>query len=444
MVDCVTKAPAGDASLARRRLFVHIGLAKTGSSSIQGFLHAQSCKLEQLGYHVLVAGAERGSHGRLVMGGPDEPPKPEDHIDVEWQAVLDEVTRCRAPRFVLSAEQFTHASRARFAAAAQVSTLATSAGLDVKIIGCVRPQWQWIESNWAETVWSGLHTSKPFDECVGRLLADRSHDFDRVFRPWRELFGHVHILPLDRAWLPDGLIVAFLRTLEIGDGEIIEAARVRPRSNTRRGAKELDVRRLVGVWLASRGLTAPQRVRAMRHLDGLGATLCDDRPFAPFSQGQIPQLNRHFANANERFALDYGVDPDGVLFPNPNDGLERPHDACWADLEAGERGAVEAFLHARIGVDVSDGLLVGSDHVARPRTVYDATAMLAPSPPVSRARAKLVRLAKEVGRLLQVSLREARGQTRTRFRPIARWLYWQFTGLFRREGLMPPQTRRMH
>ena len=295
--------------MARRQLFVHIGLAKSGSSSIQDFLHAQSCKLEQHGYHVVVAGAERARHGRLVMGGPDQDAPPQREIDIEWQAVLDEVTRCRAPRFVLSAEQFTHASPARLAAASRVANLATSAGLDVTIIGCVRPQWQWIESNWAQVIRQGIVVSRPFDECTEQLLADKSHDFDWVFRPWRELFGRVHILPLDPKRLPDGLIAAFLRAMGISNGDLIEVARVPRRSNTRPGAKELEVRRLVGLSLERRGVSAPQRVRALRRLGGLAAAIGNDRPFAPFSQARITHLDRHFEAANERFALGYGVDP---------------------------------------------------------------------------------------------------------------------------------------
>ena len=49
-----------------RKLFAQIGLAKTGSTSIQHMMHVLAPSLEQCGVHVVAASSDHGNQWRVV------------------------------------------------------------------------------------------------------------------------------------------------------------------------------------------------------------------------------------------------------------------------------------------------------------------------------------------------------------------------------------------
>ena len=343
--------------MGKRKLFVHVGLAKTGSTSIQRMLHRLSPSLEQLGVHVLATIAIRGNHWRLVPRRTPESPQSAEFLEVRWQILFKEVMRCRAPRLVVSAEHFASPwgvapSVRRFAA------LAEAANLEIHIVACVRPQWQWLESSWTQRV-EGMTALPPFGEWVDTGLEDLRLDFAQVFSPWKEAFGRVTVVPLERSQLPDGLLVRFLRILGVDDARTQAAARQMPRLNRRRGAKALEVRRLLSAAMHRHGLNLRQLRRIGRQLGALSEVFDDDPPFAGLTREGIDSIMARFASRNARFASDFGIDADGILFRDePADGLARPTCFAWTDLTDEERLSASDFVRRRFGLQLPDGVEV--------------------------------------------------------------------------------------
>ena len=341
-------------SPGRRRLIVHIGTAKAGSTSIQHALAGLAGRLRRIGVHVPRAGRHPAlaCHNNLAhaLNG--------DHFYRpafgDWTDLLAEVRHSAAERFVLSAEAFTgRGNGAR--CAERIARFAADADLDLNIVAYVRPQWQRLEAHYTQVISSGLRTT-PFKQFVTGALdgfEDAILDYYAVLAPWQEWFGErVHIWPLELLRLPAGLVAHFVGLVAPG---VDASGYARFRRNVRRGSMELEVRRLVCTALGERNVA--DRMRAMRRLRWLPALLWGDMPFAGLSAAQATALMDRFGPANARVAREYGVDPGGALF---RDSVAircgAPVQARWADIPEYERRLIRRYVQDRVGADIDPGV----------------------------------------------------------------------------------------
>ena len=253
---------------SRRRLVVHAGTPKNGSTTIQRALAALDPHLRERGIHVPEAARDEpgvawhanlrrevsGFRHVLERGG--------------WRALTEEVRASDARLFVISDETFGQRPPSGIHMA--IAELAARCGLEVDVVAYVRPQCQYLESLYAEHVKIGL-LSTPFEVCAavdfagGPVARHPWLDYGRAFAPWRAAFGdRVAVTPFEPSRLPGGLVAHFLGLL--GCGELAGAV---PdiRANTRVGAKELEVRRLTTLALRRAGRRDPWQ--ALERLHGL-------------------------------------------------------------------------------------------------------------------------------------------------------------------------------
>ena len=79
-------------------------------------------------------------------------------------------------------------------------------------------------------------------------------DFNATLGPWREAFGsRLAVYPMEPSRLPQGLLEHFLGVLGIALHGADATAHLR-RENQRRGAKDLEVQRLVNIGTAGLGI----------------------------------------------------------------------------------------------------------------------------------------------------------------------------------------------
>ena len=409
---------------AKRKLIVHVGPPKTGSASIQWMLHHLSPSLEQLDVHVVAAESLRGDHRRLTgMGtGPGT-------VEDRWRAVHDEVSRCAASRFVMSSEFFSLPGN-RSEAVERFVQLRDTANLDMEIVACVRPQWQWLESSWCERIKDGT-ASPPFAQWVEEMLDDHRLDYARVLDPWKEAVGQVTVVRLERSRLPDGLLPRFLHVLGVDDPRIVAAAARLPRLNSRLGAKLLEVRRLINVALRRQGLDDRQRALAAARLGGLARLLPGDRPFAGLTHEEIRRIGCRCAARNARFARDYGIDGGGALFRDPpTDGYARPERASWDDLGSEEKRAVTAFMRRRFGLELPAGARVRRSMRQQGDGATLDEVQVAIRPPARKTLRQWTRAVVTSGVELLGGVRQTRLSLRGLL--ILRWLRWRVRSLRRR------------
>ena len=209
-------------------------------------------------------------------------------------------------------------------------------------------------------------TTVPFETRL-RTTLDRSlADYDRYFRPWRNVFGErLAVYPLEATRMHGGLLSHFLGLL--GADDVAQAAAVLPRARERLGAKQVEVLRLTRLALDGRALDEQARFVLERVLQRTPALLDGDRPFAGLGQSQVRTVTEHFAAANARFAREYGIDPGGVLFRETAlDTTARPCRAEWRDFSIAERRRVRELVLEEVGVDlVPDAATAGAARADR-------------------------------------------------------------------------------
>ena len=351
-----------------KRLIVHVGTSKTGSTSIQRTLMRHRELLRASGVHVPQAGLRPNGKHHLV-DRESRLPKSEQLtlLAQELRGAADEdpaeefTNPCAgnpAARFVISSEEFTKPAR-RAATAARLAELAEREHLRVDIVGYVRPQWQFLESVYSQRV-HGLHLGATFERFVADMLeaGERSElDYNVVFAPYRAAFGaRVRVFPLEPSRLPEGLLAHFLGQCGIHDGPALAVGPAR--ANPRRNAKATEVRRRVAAQVDRRRNGAVERSPfGPNRLAQLPSLIDDDEPFSGFDRSGIRELQVRFADANARFAREYGIDADGVLFRDPVDlDARRPTVAQWRDFGAPERRRVRRYVLERTGIDLDPGV----------------------------------------------------------------------------------------
>ena len=340
--------------MAARRLVVHVGTPKTGSTSIQDALARLGPALRERGIHVPSAGRRHAASARHANLLGSLTGFRHDAARGGWRELAAEIRASDACSFVISDEALGQ-PRAKHVAGviAAIAELAADCALSVDVVGYVRPQCQYLESFYAQDVKNGW-IEKPFGMYTADAFALRPvawHpwlNYGRVFAPWRTAFGseRVAVTPFERSRLPIGLLRHFLGLLGAGD---LAARAADVPANARTGAKEIEVRRLTALAVRRAGHD-PWRVVGV--LPGLSALLVPDAPFAGLSADRARGLMDRFAAVNAAFARDYGIGAHGVLFRDPPvDGLARPNTARWCDLSAVERDAVREYVMRTVGVD---------------------------------------------------------------------------------------------
>lgn len=128
------------------------------------------------------------------------------------------------------------------------------------------------------------------------------------------------------------------------------------RQNLRLGAKDIEIRRMASLALARQGVEPRQRASAVDGLDLTGAVQ-EDWPFAGWTREQALAFDDHMAESNARFARDYGIDDDGVLFRDelPRDFDDRGRPASWEGLSVAERKAARDRVIRELNVDIENG-----------------------------------------------------------------------------------------
>ena len=335
----------------RRKLFVHIGLPKTGSTTIQLTLGCLERQLSDLGVHVPLEGRRPSglaNHRRLAPGSKGS-------LDERWRRLQAEIESHPASTFVLSSEYFALRSH-RLKCATGFAELGNAAGIDVHVVAYVRPQAYRLESEFSESAKNG-YLREGWSDFVARKLDGGMLDYNRVFQSWHDVFGDaVVITPLERSRMPEGLLAHFLG-LVLGSAKVPQSLldqAPRAPANQRLGAKLVEVHRLTRLGLDEGG--RPWRHALFINLrHALGPVLHDDAPFAGFGNRDLEAITERFQASNARFARTYAIDVGGVLFRDPpTDGcVDRPNCVQWRDLTETEQSRVCGCVRDVAGIDIA-------------------------------------------------------------------------------------------
>jgi hypothetical protein len=292
--------------MERKRAFIHIGLAKTGTKSIQLALAQRRSKLARAGWVFPKEGSTNrsGHHGFAwyLEGATHQHPGLQRFDLATFKAAI---VASDDKNIIISSEGLSalSANEKRIR-----SLLSYFPNHDVVAIAYVREQAQLVNSFYGEFL-SNLADPGPIEAFATRALQQDLYNYLRYFRLWKMLLGkNLIVRPYDLAELKDGDIVEdFAQLLEIGP-----ALKPYPIDRQNTGNNVLQVAVLIGLIRRLSDMKqhwepySPKH----RHLKAVVTGILSDpdlqgaEPYWGLDSTWAQQLRQHYKETNEAFFLE--------------------------------------------------------------------------------------------------------------------------------------------
>ena len=194
-----------------RKIFLHLGYPKTGTSSIQVFHRENAEALARLGFYVPAVG--RGRHGahhtltRTLAGQPLPP-----HAALSDADIIRELAEAPADCALISSEMLTGVL-ANPAPAERLLGCLRATGAEIILVMYVRNQTQMLNSNYSQQVKS-FRGRGEFGAHVARVLAtDASYGYSKWIDIARGGGVELRARPFSEAVRREGVIEDYLKTV---------------------------------------------------------------------------------------------------------------------------------------------------------------------------------------------------------------------------------------
>lgn len=168
----------------KKQLFIHIGIGKTGTTSLQGFAYYNRKKLAKLGLLYPKNGLSHWGHHALAVNNTDIIA---GNILHDYELVRKEIDGFKGGKILISSENFCYSTSGYVEEMHKYFK-----DYDVKIIFFVREQRQLAESTYKTWLRLDYKFSQSFEEFV----RSSSTMFNYMLRisPWIEQFGQENII----------------------------------------------------------------------------------------------------------------------------------------------------------------------------------------------------------------------------------------------------------
>jgi hypothetical protein len=186
-----------------KQVFLHIGTHKTGTTSLQFFLHKNRQHLAQLGY---LYPTQSQAHQNLAFTLMDDP-RADYKIDT-WENVIDEIEKKNLNKIIISSEAFLESGQVSF-----IDRVATKLKkYQTKIIIYLKRQDKKLESNYNQNIKTGVFIGS----VESYIKKTGTPEYLNIIDNWSKFFGAENIIirPLEKQQIPD-IYLDFLKTVGI-------------------------------------------------------------------------------------------------------------------------------------------------------------------------------------------------------------------------------------
>lgn len=328
-------------------IFLHIGDAKTGTSSIQVFHRDNAEALAALGFHVPKLG--RGPHGAhhgltCTLAG-----QPSDCAASERE-IIREISEAPAESVLISSEMLAAVLAKRETAERLLGNLG-STGAEVVLVMYVRNQTQRLNSHYSQQVKSFRHRGD-FREYVADVLARRGSGYARWLDIARRHGLELRARPFSEQVRRDGVVHDYLETVGC---QCPDSLVVPPRVNESAGPFTVEAALRLQDWAVERfsEWTLNQADMSKHSLAEAVRTLGMEEPaYCGLDDNLARQVEAAFKDSNDRFAqCMWGRDWHSVFGADVGGSFE-PNDYRYAGVPAAMRQpleAIEARMRDEIG-----------------------------------------------------------------------------------------------
>ncbi|WP_018125536.1 hypothetical protein [Desulfovibrio oxyclinae] len=289
----------------RQKFYIHIGMGKTGTSSIQTFFDVNRDAFKRRGVYYPIT--SRVNHAHLICNNDFERISLKKQI-FNWKKLIREGKKSSCEKVVISCEMLAHLPEQ--SDIFQIAEL--FAGEDVTIVCYIRRIDTLLQSQYVQGLKRGAYLYTP-DEYVSLLKGRRMLTLDW----WAEAFGDENVIlkPFEKSALKGDLVEDFLDCLGEKlhpEYERIKSSNISPKGETL--AAMIEVTRMVkaGLLDPDEGKYLNRSLQEMSHLFSWSK-----KRIQLFSREQILSSYRAYEPKYKEFARRFLGRRDGVLFQEP-------------------------------------------------------------------------------------------------------------------------------
>lgn len=288
-------------------VILHIGVGKTGTTSLQHFLKIFQNKLSYQDFYLLKTGVAKESiaHHDLATSFGFGHIKPVDVTTIK-EKVISELSSVKDKKIIISSENF----HSRVSAEKLENLSGCFAGHDVKIVMYMRRQDQWIDSAFRQFVQAG--NQRPIDKIAEHIINTKAVDYRWQIDIWGSVFGYENVIPrvYEKAYLQGGDTVSDFSSI-IGLELDSEMHLTRFNANPSLSPLEAEMCRLINVVSKQKEVGRKELLEVLR---------CDPtiehEQYHFMSKDQRKKIMNAFSEGNADVAQRFFKESDGVLFSN--------------------------------------------------------------------------------------------------------------------------------
>jgi len=201
-----------------KKVILHIGVHKTGSTSVQAWAIANASALKRAGvYYPEMGRNPDGNHSELAWSVADDP---RSSVKV-FQQMLEEIEQSDQPVVFISGEEFEYLQPHSIA-----SLKSALEAFDVRIVLSLRPQHEIIRSQYGEWIRQFL-TVDDFSVFWRFHMRLPEYDFVTLWKNWSAAFGADNILLVshtEACTYPHGMVSSIMDVMNLpaGDFEFLD------------------------------------------------------------------------------------------------------------------------------------------------------------------------------------------------------------------------------
>lgn len=296
-------------------LILHIGYPKTGTSSLQWFLHSQREQLRRQGVYYPLAGQDdEHAHHRLAFAlaaNPYETVTASRRVAL-FDELTSEVARCGCDTVLLSSELFLGRLELIQASAEFQRLLA---GRRAQVLCVLRSQETFLESLYRQFI---LDAQVRFADSFDAFLEayPMAGEYHAILNAWAGFVGKENVATMiyEQAVHAGGLLRAFCRKLGVDTSHLAPADLDVWRNVTHDNTLGIEIVRMANRCL---DLTIEQRLEVARHARTFAeSTRHLPLPKRMLSAEQLQHIRSKLLETNRRLAEDFVHQPlDGFWFP---------------------------------------------------------------------------------------------------------------------------------
>ncbi len=288
-----------------KKLFLHIGLYKTGSTTLQAHLQKNRNSLRNCGYLYPLTGASDMFDAHHNLAWLLRNPKVADPNLGTWKELHEEIKTANIDNVIISSENFQLNDQT------QMDNLQSQlAAYEVKVIVYLRRQDRRLESLYTQRVKRGFYHGNIFSFCESQR---RRSNYYKLLEPWKQIFGldNVIVRPLEKTQISNICDDLFKIIGIQKNNSFLEVEN----KNVKPGRKALEIYKIINKTYEDQPEKRQNYLQQVNRF--INKNWSDEKSYRLLSYSDSVKIMEWYQQSNMKVAEEYLDRKDGTLFYEP-------------------------------------------------------------------------------------------------------------------------------